>query len=62
LFAFLLSRLAQGMPLKPLLMVKASFLALLSVYAIAVGVAAIYAWWIRRHRDPALRAVQTERS
>lgn len=62
LFALLLSWLAQGMPLRPLLLVKVSFIALVSVYGIAVGVAAIYARWIRTLREPALRALQSERS
>jgi hypothetical protein len=61
LFALLLSWLAQATPLTPLLMVKVSFIALVIVYGIGVGVAAIYARWIRVHREPALRAIETER-
>jgi len=55
-FALMLSWLAQGDPLRPLLAVKASLLGLLAVYAVAVGVAAIYARWIRIRRDPIVRA------
>jgi len=54
--ALMLSWLAQGDPLRPLLMVKGSLLGLLAVYAGAVGVAAIYARWIRVRRDPTVRA------
>jgi hypothetical protein len=55
-FALMLAWLAQGDPLRPLLAVKISLLGLLAVYAVAVGVAAIYARWIRVRRDPIVRA------
>jgi uncharacterized membrane protein (DUF485 family) len=54
-FALVLAWLGQGDPLRPLLAVKISLLGLLSVYAVAVGVAAIYARWIRARRDPIVR-------
>ena len=55
-FALMLAWLAQGNPLRPLLAVKVSLIGLLSVYAVAVGVAAIYARWIRVRRDVVVRA------
>jgi hypothetical protein len=55
-FALMLAWLAQGDPLRPLLAIKTSLFGLLTVYAIAVGVAAIYARWIRTRRDSIVRA------
>jgi hypothetical protein len=54
-FALLLSWLAQDSPLQPLLMVKVTLLGLVTVYAVGVGVAAIYARWIHVRREPAVR-------
>jgi uncharacterized membrane protein (DUF485 family) len=54
MFALLLSWLAQGDPLRPLLMVKVSLLGLIAVYAVSVGVATIYSRWIRMRREPAV--------
>ena len=59
-FALLLSWMGQGDPLRPLLAVKVSLFGLLTVYAVAVGVAAIYARWIRARRDPIVRANKTK--
>lgn len=57
-FALMLSWLAQGAPLQPLLLVKVSLLGLLAVYAVSVGAAAIYARWIRTRREPAVAAAR----
>jgi uncharacterized membrane protein (DUF485 family) len=62
LFALLLSWLGQDNPLRPLLLVKISLIGLLTVYAVGVGVAAIYARWIRDHRDQAVSAHQAASS
>jgi len=61
LFALIVSWLGQDSPLRPLLLVKVSFWALVAVYAVGVGAAAIYARWIRREREPLLRAKQSDR-
>jgi hypothetical protein len=55
-FALMLAWLAQGDPLQPLLAVRVSLFGLLGVYAVAVGVAIIYARWIRTRRNPIVRA------
>jgi len=55
LFALVLSWLGQRSPLQPLLMVKTSLFALLSVYTVGIGVAWIYARWIRVRREPSVR-------
>ena len=57
-FALFLSWLAQRDPLRPLLTVQLSLIALLSVYAVSVVVVAIYARWIRVRREPAVLAVK----
>jgi hypothetical protein len=59
-FALMLAWLAQGDPLRPLLAVKTSLLALLAVYAVGVSVAAIYARWIRTRREPTVRASKAD--
>jgi hypothetical protein len=59
LFALLLSWLAQDTPLGPLLLVKASLYALLAVYGVSVGAAAIYARWIRVRREPVLNGIKS---
>lgn len=57
-FALMLSWLGQDGPLKPLLMVKASLLGLLVVYAVGIGVTVIYSRWIRVRREPAALALR----
>ncbi len=54
LYALLLSWLAQDTPLGPLLLVKVTLYALLTVYGVSVAAAAIYTRWIHIRRDPAL--------
>jgi hypothetical protein len=54
LFALLVSWLGQDTPLRPLLSVRVSLYALLTVYGVSVAAAAIYARWISTRRDPAL--------
>ena len=61
-FALVLSNLGRESPLKPLLMVKASLLGLVGVYAVGIGVTAVYSRWIRVRREPLARSLAASKA